>query len=156
MTLQLKATTPTHLHTLFEFQRETEANYLAAFTSNDPNDKNAYLKKWSNLLLNNSINCKTIIVNNAIVGSITKFEMDQKAEITYWIGKQYWGQGIASKALKQFLEMESTRPLYGRVAFDNYGSQKVLVKCDFEKIGTETGYANARGAEIEEHVYKLD
>jgi len=41
------------------------------------------------------------------------------------------------------------------VAFDNYGSQKVLEKCGFLKIGSDSGYANARQKEIEELIFKL-
>ena len=76
-------------------------------------------------------------------------------EITYWIGKDFWGKGIATDALKQFLEIEKTRPIYGRVAFDNLGSKRVLEKCGFEQIGTDKGFANARGKEIVEFIYKL-
>jgi len=80
---------------------------------------------------------------------------ENEAEITYWIDKKFWGQGIATTALKELLKIEQVRPIYGRVAFDNYGSQKVLEKCGFVKIGKEKGFANARQAEIEEYIYKL-
>ena len=52
------------------------------------------------------------------------------------------------------------RPILGRVAFDNFGSQKVLEKCGFIKIGSDKGFANARQTDrqtdIEEFIYKLD
>lgn len=63
--------------------------------------------------------------------------MEGEAEISYWIDKKYWGQGIATAALKVFLETEYTRPLHGRVAFDNFGSQKVLEKYSFVRIGND-------------------
>ena len=93
--------------------------------------------------------------DNIIVGSIGKFIMNGEAEITYWIDRKFWGQGIATQALKKFLAIETTRPIFGRVAFDNFGSQKVLEKCSFDKIGTDKGFANARQKEIEEFIYKL-
>lgn len=77
------------------------------------------------------------------------------AEITYWIDKGHWGKGIATKALKKFLTIEPARPLFGRTAFDNFASQRVLKKCGFEKIGIDKGFANARGEEIEEFIYRL-
>lgn len=95
------------------------------------------------------------MVNNIIAGSISKFEMEGEAEITYWIDKKFWGKGVATTALKKFLIIENVRPIFGRVAFDNLGSQKVLEKCGFVKIGTDKGFANARQAEIEEFIYKL-
>ena len=90
-----------------------------------------------------------------IVGSIAKFEMHGEAGLTYWIDKKFWGKGIATKALKQFLEIEPARPIIAAAAFDNYGSQKVLEKSGFVKIGSGKGFANARQAETEEFIYKL-
>ena len=140
----------------FIFQLDDEANYLAAFTSKDPTDKTAYLQKYTKFVSDPTINMKTIIVENIIAGSIAKFEMEGDAELTYWIDKKFWRKGVATKALKEFLNNENTRPIFGRVAFDNFGSQKVLEKCNFLKIGTDKGFANARQAEIEEFIYKLD
>ena len=98
---------------------------------------------------------QTIIVDKIIAGSVSKFEMGGDAEITYWIDKKFWGKGVATKALNELLKNENARPIFGRVAFDNFGSQKVLEKCGFVKIGTVKGFANARQAEIEEFIYKL-
>ena len=81
--------------------------------------------------------------------------MEGDAEITYWIDRKFWGRGIATKALKELLKMEPARPIFGRVAFDNFGSQKVLEKCGFEKIGSDKGFSTVRGTEIEEYIYKL-
>jgi RimJ/RimL family protein N-acetyltransferase len=151
----LRPTEIADLEKLFLFQLDPEANHLAAFTAKDPADKTAYLAKYTALLGNPTVNNQTILVNNSIAGSIAKFEIEGEAEITYWIDRQYWGKGIASTALKKFLVLETTRPLCGRTAFDNWGSQKVLEKAGFEKVGTDKGFANARQADIEEFIYKL-
>lgn len=144
------------LNVFFQFQLDAEANHLAAFTAKDPNDKAAYIEKYSKHLADPTIHMRTIKVNDVIAGSIARFFIEKEAGITYWIDKKFWGQGIASTALRDFLKMDKTRPIYGYVAFDNYGSQKVLEKCGFVKIGTDKGFANARQAEIEEYIYKLD
>ncbi len=143
------------LNAFFEFQLDKEANYLAAFTAKDSNDKTAYIDKYTKFLTDPTIHMRTLKVNEIIVGSIAKFEREGDAEITYWIDRKFWGKGIATTALKDFLAIENTRPIFGRVAFDNYGSQKVLEKCGFVKIGMDKGFANARQAEIEEYIYKL-
>ena len=153
--ITLSETTVEDLNTLFQFQLDKQANYLAAFTSTDPNDKAAYIEKHSKFLTDPTKNTQTIKANDEIVGSIAKFVLENDAEITYWIDRKFWGQGIATCALKKFLEIEQSRPIYGRVAFDNYGSQRVLEKCGFVKIGTEKGFANTRQSEIEEYIYKL-
>ncbi|NTS43538.1 GNAT family N-acetyltransferase [Flavisolibacter sp. BT320] len=154
--LTLRPTEISDLDVLFQFQLDKEGGYLAAFMPKDPADKAAYLSKHTRLLKDPTINNQTILLENTVVGSIAKFEIEGDAEITYWIDRNHWGKGIATKALKQFLSIESTRPLYGRVAFDNFGSQKVLEKAGFVKTGSDKGFANARQMEIEEFIYRLD
>lgn len=151
----LTKTVKDDLNTFFQFQLDEEANHLAAFTAKDPNDKNAYLEKYGKHLADPTINMRTILVDGVVVGSIAKFVMHNDAGITYWIDRKFWGQGIATKALNDFLKIEQARPIYGHTAFDNLGSQKVLEKCGFVKIGSDKGFANARQAEIEEFIYKL-
>lgn len=154
--MELRNTNKSDLEKLFIIQLDKEANFLAAFTSKNPTNKNEYINKWTRLLTNPTVNMQTIIINNEVAGSVVKYEIESKVEITYWIDKKFWGKGITTEALVEFLKMENNRPIYGRVAFDNFGSQKVLEKCDFKKIGIEKGYANGRKKEIEEFVYKLD
>ncbi|WP_250255384.1 GNAT family N-acetyltransferase [Chryseobacterium sp. Marseille-Q3244] len=154
--IELRPTTVDDLGTLFQFQLDAEANHLAAFTSKDAANKDAYLVKYTRLLNDPTVNNQTIIVGTVIAGSIAKFIMEGNTEITYWIDKEFWGKGVATKALKEFLTLEPTRPIFGRVAFDNFGSQKVLENCGFLRIGTDKGFANARQMEIEEFIYRLD
>ncbi|MCR8560664.1 GNAT family N-acetyltransferase [Mucilaginibacter sp. BJC16-A38] len=153
--ITLTKTEKDDLNAFFQFQLDKEANYLAAFTAKDPNDKTAYIEKYTKFLTDPTINMQTIKANDEIAGSVAKFMIGDEAGITYWIDKKLWGQGIATTALKHFLKFEQTRPIYGRVAFDNYGSQTVLEKCGFVKIGKDKGFANARQTEIEEYIYKL-
>lgn len=153
--ITLRPTLESDLETLFQFQLDQEARYLAAFMSKESGDKEAYIIKHSHFLKDPSINTQTILVNGVIAGSIAKFVMEGDTEITYWIDKKFWGKGIATAALRSFLTIENTRPIFGRVAFDNIGSQKVLEKCGFVKTGKDKGFANARQAEIDEFIYKL-
>ncbi|SRR5690606_544680 len=154
--IKIRPTEKADLDTLFEFQLDKEGAYLAAFMPKDPTDKTAYLTKFTKLLSDPTVNNQTILIDNIIVGSVAKFVMEGNAEITYWLDKKFWGQGVATIALKNLLDIETTRPIFGRVAFDNFGSQKVLEKCGFVKIGSDKGFANARQTEIEEFIYKLD
>ena len=159
MTNNIITLTPTgidDLNTLFQFQLDKEATYLAAFMATDSTDKTAYIEKYIKYLTDPTINNQTIKLNGNIVGSVAKFMMKDEAEITYWIDKKFWGKGIATSALKIFLNIEIVRPIYARAAFDNFGSQRVLTKCGFIQIGKDKGFANARQAEIEEYIYKLN
>ncbi|MGC4099791.1 GNAT family N-acetyltransferase [Ferruginibacter sp.] len=144
-----------HLELFFQFQLDKEGSYMAAFMPKDTNDKAAYIERYAGYLLDATKNMCTIKVNGVIAGSIGKFIMNNEAWITYWIDRPFWGQGIATAALEDFLKIEITRPIYAGVAFDNQGSQKVLEKCGFVRIAADKGFANARQAEIEEYIYKL-
>ena len=68
----------------------------------------------------------------------------------------HWGKGLATKALAAFLREETTRPLFGRTAKDNAGSRRVLEKCGFRLASEGRWFANARGAEIDELLLRLD
>ncbi len=155
MNLQLRKSIVSDLEIFYQNQTDEEANYMAAFTPKNPNDKVGYMKKWQRLLQDETINMQTILLDNQVIGCVVKYVMDGEAEITYAIDKKYWRQGITTKAVQQFLEIETNRPIFGRVAYDNFGSQKVLEKAGFQKIGKSMWYANARGKEIEEFIYKL-
>ena len=121
----------------------------------EPLDEAAYVAKYTRFLQDPTIRMQTILVAETIVGSLAKFEIEGDAELTYWVDRSFWGKGIATTALTNFLTLEPTRPLFGRVAFDNIGSQRVLEKCGFVRIGTAKGFASARQTEIEERIYKL-
>lgn len=153
--IKLRPTTISDLETLFQFQLDEEGGYLAAFMPKDHSNKTAYIEKHSKLLNDPRVNNQVILLDGIIAGSIAKFEIEHEAEITYWLDTKLWKQGIATIALREFLKIEKARPIFGRVAFDNVGSQKVLEKNGFVKIGSDKGFANARRMEIEEFIYKL-
>ncbi|GAB4425048.1 MAG: GNAT family N-acetyltransferase [Bacteroidia bacterium] len=154
--LLLRPTVVADLPQLFQFQLDEEARHLAAFMSQDDTDPVAYMAKYTRLLSDPTIHNQTIVVDGAIAGRIAKYVMEGDAEITYWIDKACWGRGIATRALRAFLAIEPARPLFGRAAFDNIGSQKVLEAGGFVKIGTEQDFAYALEAEIAAFVYRLD
>jgi RimJ/RimL family protein N-acetyltransferase len=98
---------------------------------------------------------RAVIRSGRLVGSIGSFVVDGDTEVTYWIDRSVWGQGIASQALALFLDTVAVRPLHAPAASDNVGSLRVLQKAGFTIDGTEISYANARGTEIEETILRL-
>jgi [ribosomal protein S5]-alanine N-acetyltransferase len=154
--MKLRKTIEDDLEIFFINQLDDDANFMAAFTPKDPSDREGYLTKWKKLLKDESINMRTILVGNDIAGTVLKFEIKGEAEITYALGKKFWGKGIATQALQEFLLTEPKRPIFGKSAFDNYASARVMEKCGFKQIGTDQGFANARGKEIEGRIFRLD
>lgn len=154
--IELTKTTQEDLETLFVFQTNKDGIQMAAFTAEDPADKEFYMNKWSKIVENPDMRMQTIRVNNKIVGSVIHFDVMEETNISYWIDQQHWGKGFATEGLKAFIKGSVKRPLFARVAYDNYGSQKVLEKCGFISIGKGKGFARARNKEIEEFIYKFE
>jgi RimJ/RimL family protein N-acetyltransferase len=139
----------------FEHQLDPEARYMVAFTSRGATDRNTFMMHWLGILADDSITKRTIVVDGRVAGNIVSFEWDGKPEVGYWIGKEYWGKGLATRALAEFLTIVKTRPLYAHAARDNIGSIRVLEKCGFRITGYDKSFANARGAMIEEAILEL-
>ncbi len=143
------------LDTFFEHQLDRDANYMAAFSAKDPTDREAFMAHWVKILADDSIIKMTILFQGDIAGHVASFERFGVREVTYWIGKHYWGKKIATRALSIFLSQFKTRPLHARVAKDNTASLRVLEKCGFIITGEDKAFSNARGEEVEEFLLKL-
>ncbi len=144
------------LDIFFKQQLDQEANQMAGFTARDPSDIKAFDEKWEKILADKNIIVRTIIYDNRVAGSMMKHDWFGVEEVSYWIGKEFWGKGIATKSLKSFITELNINPIFARVASDNLGSIRVLEKCGFVRSGTDKGFANARGKEIEEYIFKLE
>jgi RimJ/RimL family protein N-acetyltransferase len=142
----------------YEQHLDPEANSMAAFTAKDPTDREAFMHHWQKILNDESTTNKTIIFGGQVAGSVSSYRDEEMEgpEVTYWLGKSYWGQGIATQALRALLDIVHVRPIFGRCAKDNLASRRVLEKCGFTVCGEGRGYANARGTEIEEFILRHD
>jgi len=152
----LRETIEDDLAFFFELQQDEIANRMAAFTAEEPADRVAFDAHWARLFANDAITKQTILLDGELVGNAASWVQEGDREVTYWVAREHWGKGIATRALAALVANEPTRPLYARVAKDNLGSIRVLEKCGFEIVGEERGFANARGAEIEELVLRLE
>jgi RimJ/RimL family protein N-acetyltransferase len=144
------------LPTFFSYQLDPEAQAMAAFIAKDPTDRQAFMAHWHRILADPTHIIRTIVVDGQVAGSVSSYQEDGHPEVTYWLGKHYWGKGLATRALAEFLAyVNPIRPIYARAAKDNIGSLRVLEKCGFKIIGEDKGFANARGKEIEEFLLQL-
>jgi RimJ/RimL family protein N-acetyltransferase len=156
--MELRDVEDADLPVLFEQQLDPEANRMAAFTATDPADRDAFAAKWVRIRADETVTIRTIVVDGSVAGSVLLWRDEELdgPEVSYWIGKEYWGRGVATAALTELVRLIETRPLYGRAARDNAASIRVLEKCGFVPVGEDRGYANARGKEIAEVVLRLD
>jgi len=141
---------------LFEQWADPVAAHMAAFTAPDHMDRDAFERRWARLRADETILTRVVVVDDEVAGTIGSWGDAGEREVTYWIGRSYWGRGVATDALGAFLDVERSRPLRARVAFDNVASRRVLEKCGFRVVATDRGFAEARAAEIEELVLRLD
>jgi RimJ/RimL family protein N-acetyltransferase len=135
---------------------DPDAQAMAAFTTKDPTDRQAFMMHWHRILADPSGIIRTIVVDGQVAGSVSSYQDAGHPEVTYWLGKNYWGKGLATRALTEFLaHVNPTRPIFARAAKENIGSLRVLEKCGFRIIGEDKGFANARGKEVEEFLLQL-
>jgi RimJ/RimL family protein N-acetyltransferase len=144
------------LDVLFDQMRDPESVRMAAFTAKDPHDRAAFDAHMAKIRASPEVTNRVITLDGRLVGSIASFVIDGDTEVTYWIDRSFWGQGIASRALALLLESVHVRPVFARAASDNTGSLKVLQRAGFAITGTDTGFANGRNTEIEETILRLD
>ncbi|GAA0289211.1 GNAT family N-acetyltransferase [Streptomyces polychromogenes] len=141
------------------FYRQTtdpEGIRMAAFTAEDPSDRARFDAHWARLRHDPAVLTRTVVgTRGEVLGHIGVFGPPGEREVTYWIGREYWGRGAATAALRALLAAVPDRPLHAQAAADNVGSLRVLDACGFTVTGHERGYANARGEEIDEVVLTL-
>lgn len=152
---QLRPIQSTDLPILFEQQLSQTANHMAAFTAKDPTDRPGFMAHWAKVLADPTITIRVIEEEGVVAGSILCHAWFGEPELSYWLGEEFWGRGIATEALQQFLQVVETRPLLARVVYDNVASQKVLIKCGFVQMGEERGFAHGRQQEVTEFIFKL-
>lgn len=143
------------LDAIFEYIRDPDSVRMAAFTHEDPSDRGAFDSHMAKIMSSSENKLRAIIRDSRLVGTISSYPSEGATEVTYWIDRTCWGQGIATRALSLLLEEISVRPIRARAASDNAGSLRVLHKVGFRPIGTEVSYAPGRAAEIEETMVEL-
>jgi RimJ/RimL family protein N-acetyltransferase len=135
------------LPVFYEHQRDTEAAAMAAFP---PRDRDAFMAHWAKTLANDSFVTRTVISNGEVAGNIGCWEADGRKLVGYWIGREFWGRGLATQALSELLGVVEARPLQAHVAQGNVASIRVLEKCGFVEVGAHTGDDG-----VEELVFEL-
>ena len=101
---------------------------MAAFS---PRERDAFMKHWGSILQDASGVHRTIELDGTVAGFVLLFWFEGKREVGYWVGREFWGRGIATRALAALLDEVPERPIYAGVAETNVASIRVLEKCGF-------------------------
>lgn len=148
----LRDATEADLPIFFSHQIDPEATSMAAFASRS---HDAFMTHWAKILQDEAITKKAVLVGEHVAGNIVGFAHGGEPHVGYWIGREYWGRGVATAALRAFLRQVRTRPLYARVAKHNLASIRVLEKCGFTLRTLRPGRARAGLDAVDELAYEL-
>jgi RimJ/RimL family protein N-acetyltransferase len=152
VTVRLRPVVDADLEAFYEQQADPKSVALAAVPARS---RDEHFPHWETVLANEDTLVRTIDVDGEPAGHIVSFLRDGEGEreVGYWLGQSFWGRGVASEALVQFLELEPRRPLIAHVATHNPASRRVLEKCGFT---VEREVANPRGDGVDEVHLRLE
>jgi RimJ/RimL family protein N-acetyltransferase len=94
---------------------------------------------------------RTIEVDGQVAGTIGSWEQDGRQFVGYWLGRDFWGRGLATAALAELVQELPMRPLHAFVAASNAGSIRVLEKCGFVRAEERHGGIT----DVQEYLYEL-
>lgn len=154
--ITLRKVEPADLDTFYVHQLDPAAIRMAAFVGPNRADRSVFDAHWAKILGSSDITQRTIVADGQVAGHVACFPLDGNLEVTYWLGREFWGRGIATEALRQLLRLVVARPIVARTAIDNLGSLRVLQKCGFVVTGKDHGFARGRGEDTEEYLLRLD
>ena len=122
---------------LFSFYSDPVSVAMAGMP---PRDEEAFYAHRAKTMANPSNVLLGITVGGELIGDIGSWpDEGGQRRLGYWIGREYWGRGIATAALTAFLGELTERPLYADVLRTNVGSLRVLQKCGFAVVGRLPG-----------------
>ena len=149
----LREVTEDDLPVFFLDQLDPEANRMAAFT---PRDHEAFMAHWRTRILgDDSVVARTVLVDGRVAGNVGSWEASGRRLVGYWIGRPFWGKGVATSALLAFLDVVRDRPLWAHVAVSNVASTRVLQKCGFA-VSDEVEDLEPPADGVEELLMKLE
>ena len=149
----LRDVEPGDLDTFFEHQSDPEATAMAVFPARD---REAFDAHWRRLLADDSVVKRTIVDDGAVAGNIGCWEQQCKRLVGYWVGREFWGRGLATAAVSELAVEIPERPLHAWVVTSNVGSIRVLEKCGFVEVDRHAEHDEHGGRVIEEILYRLD
>ena len=102
---------------------------MAMFPSRD---RDAFFSHWARTRARADARTMTITYGDAVAGNIGSWEDGEQVFLGYWIGKSYWGRGIATAALSAYVTEHEPR------------------LCGFELVSRTTEFDPAFGVDVEE------
>jgi hypothetical protein len=98
---------------LHEFELDEASNALAG---TKPRDWPTFRARWEEILADvegtrTGVTPRVILADDVVVGAVNISPHDGRDSIGYWIAREHWGRGIASRAVALMLGEFARRPL---------------------------------------------
>lgn len=133
---------------LLAHQDDPVAAAMAGFPTRAPD---AFYEHWAIIRANPTMTTRTILADDVVVGDIVTWVDAGQREVGYWIGREHWGRGYATAALRLLLEEVTERPVFAHVALDNIGSRRVVEHCGFTLVDEVIAQDG-----VHERIFRLD
>jgi RimJ/RimL family protein N-acetyltransferase len=126
--VRLREVEPADIPVFYEHQADPESIRMVAFRSRD---REAHAAHLARITADPEVVIRTIVEDGVVAGQVLSFPREGIREVGYWLGREFWGRGIAGAALGEFLTVDRSRPLHGVVAEHNTASRRVLERHGF-------------------------
>lgn len=126
--ITLRLTRESDLETLYEHQSDPIARAMAVFGGRD---RESFMAHWLKIQLDDEALARTVVLDGSVAGNVMSWSRDGKRYVGYWIGREFWGLGLATAGLRALCAEILERPLYALVVDANSGSKRVLEKSGF-------------------------
>jgi RimJ/RimL family protein N-acetyltransferase len=150
--IRLRPVAASDLDTFFEHQRDPVALRVGTLTSRERPEFDTH---WARILADPLGILRTVESEGVVFGYVGSFVREGLREVAYWYGREHWGKGIATAALRELLAEVRERPLFARVTVDHTASRRVLEKVGFF-IEARESTVESSGDGVEEFLLRLD
>lgn len=138
MHVRLREVRDSDLETFHAQEQDPEAARRSRFP---PRERERFLTHWRERILpDETCRVRTVEVGGRIAGNVVAWWEGDQRYLGYWLGREFWGMGVGTRALTLFLEEEKARPLHADPHEGNTGSVRLL-----EKLGFTRKSVNAEG-----------
>lgn len=131
--ITLRPTSASDVRVLHGFEVDVVSNVMAG---TKPRDWATFEARWAEILDDadgsvTGVTPRVIVADGVVVGAVNIAPHDGADSIGYWIGREHWGRGIATRAVGLMLGEFTRRPLIATTAGHNAASMRVLEKHGF-------------------------
>ena len=156
--IALRRPTAADLRTLHGWELDPESNAIAG---TKPRDWQTFEARWREILADpdgtrTGVTPRVILADGAVVGLVNISPHEGMSSIGYWLDRNHWGRGIASRAVALLLKEFPKRPLVATAAGHNHASLRVLERNGFRVVSRGRTPESARSVERETVTLILD